>query len=47
MLGLAEYASMTAGFRAVVAPGHAETDSRDVVERTSGFCIVEETRVAV
>ena len=47
VLTLAEYDARTAGSRAVVAPGHAERDARDVIERTSGFCIVEETRVAV
>jgi hypothetical protein len=47
VLTLAEYDGATAGLGAVVTLGHAKVDGRDVVERTSRFCIVEEARVAV
>jgi hypothetical protein len=47
VLTLAEYGGATAGRGAVVTLDHAEVDGRDVVERTSRFCIVEEARVAV
>lgn len=43
-LGLAEYDAATAGSRAIVTLGHADVDGRDVVERTSRFCILEEAR---
>jgi hypothetical protein len=46
-LTLAEYDAATDGLRAVVTLNHADVDSRDVVERTSRFCIVEEARVAL
>ena len=44
VLGLAEYDRATAGLRAVVTLGHADVDRRDVVERTTRFCIVQEAR---
>ena len=44
-LGLAEYDSATEGLRAIVTLGHADVDGRDVVERTSRFCVVQEARV--
>jgi hypothetical protein len=47
LLSLAEYDAVTAGSRSVVAVGHAASDTRGVVERTNGFCIVEETLLAV
>jgi hypothetical protein len=47
VLSLAEYDDATAHSGAVVTPGHAGVDGRDVVKRTSRFCIVEEARVAV
>jgi hypothetical protein len=43
-LGLGEYDTATAGSRAIVTPGHADVDGRDVVERTSRFCILQEAR---
>jgi hypothetical protein len=43
-LGLAEYDAVTAGSRAIVTLGHADVDGRDVVERTSRFCILQEAR---
>ena len=45
VLGLDEYDQATAGLRAVVTLGHADVDRRDVVERTSRFCIVQEARI--
>jgi hypothetical protein len=47
VLTLGEYEAGTSGLRAVVVPGHDETDARDVVERTSRFCVVEEPSIAV
>jgi hypothetical protein len=47
VLTLAEYTNATAGLGAVVTQSHAAVDGRDVIERTSRFCIVEEARVAV
>jgi hypothetical protein len=47
VLTLAEYDAATDGLRAVVTLDHADVDSRDVVERTSRFYIVEEARVAL
>ena len=44
-LTLAEYEAITAG-RAVVSLGHVRAESREVVERTSEFCLVAEARVA-
>lgn len=44
---LFEYDAATAGLRAIVALGHADVDRRDVVERTTRFCIVEEARLAL
>ena len=46
VLTLAEYDAATARAGAVVTPLHADVDRRDVVERTSRFCIVVEARVA-
>jgi hypothetical protein len=43
-LGLAEYDSATAGLRVIVTLGHADVDGRDVVERTSRYCILQEPR---
>jgi hypothetical protein len=47
VLTLAEYDAATARAGAVVTPLHADVDNRNVVERTSRFCIVEEARVAL
>jgi hypothetical protein len=47
VLTLAEYDAATARAGAVVTPLHADVDGRDVVERTSRFCVVEEARVAL
>jgi hypothetical protein len=47
VLTLAEYGAASEGQRAVVALRHGGVDGRDVVERTSRFCIVEEARVAL
>jgi hypothetical protein len=47
ILTLTEYAEATASLGAVVTLGHANVDGRDVIKRTSRFCIVEEARVAV
>jgi hypothetical protein len=47
VLTLAEYDDATAHSGAVVSPLHADVDGRDVVERTSRFCVVEESRVAL
>ena len=47
VLALGEYDAATTRARAVVTPLHADVDGRDVVERTSRFCIVEEARVAL
>jgi hypothetical protein len=47
VLTLAEYDAATARDGAVVTPLHADVDSRDVIERTSRFCVVEEARVAL
>jgi hypothetical protein len=46
VLTLAEYDAATADSGAVVTPQHADVDRRDVVERTSRFCVLEEARVA-
>jgi hypothetical protein len=46
VLTLAEYDAAAARSGAVVTPGHAEVDGRDVIERSSRFCIVEEARLA-
>jgi hypothetical protein len=47
VLTLAEYDAATARAGAVVTPLHADVDHRNVIERTSRFCIVEEARVAL
>jgi hypothetical protein len=47
VLTLAEYDAATAHGGAVVTPLHADVDDRNVIERTSRFCIVEEARVAL
>jgi hypothetical protein len=47
VLTLAEYDAATARGGAVVTPLHADVDDRNVVERTSRFCVVDEARVAV
>jgi hypothetical protein len=47
VLTLAEYDAATARSGVVVTPGHADVDGRDVIERTSRFCIVEEARAAL
>jgi hypothetical protein len=43
-LGLGEYDTATAGSRAIVTLGHADVDGRDIVERTSRFCVLQEAR---
>lgn len=47
VLTLAEYETATAHAGAVVTPLHADVDSRNIIERTSRFCVVEEARVAL
>jgi hypothetical protein len=47
VLTLAEYDAATARGGGVVTPLHADVDGRDVVERTSRFCVVDEARVAL
>jgi hypothetical protein len=44
VLTLAEYGAFTAHGGAVVTPLHADVDGRNVIERTSRFCVVEEAR---
>lgn len=47
VLTLAEYDDATARSGVVVTPSHADVDGRDLVHRTSRFCVLEEAAVAV